>query len=107
MEQACRVLKISRSVCYGRARHNPCARERRNQALQWRLMEPHQNDLALGLDNLCHLLKPEFGRPRKHVHRQMRLAGIASVRCRACKVITNSRHNHPIASNLLKAKLLF
>ena len=70
-------------------------------------MEPHQNDLALGLDNLCHLLKPEFGCPRKHVHRQMRLAGIASVKCRACKVITNSRHCHPIASNLLKAKLLF
>lgn len=95
VEQACRVLKISRSGCYGRARHNPCARERRNQALRRRLMEPHQNDLALGLDNLCHLLKPEFGCPRKHVHRQMRLAGIASVRCRACKVITNSRHCHP------------
>ena len=42
-------------------------------------MEPHQNDLALGLDNLCHLLKPEFGCSRKRVHRQMRLAGIASV----------------------------
>ena len=107
MEQACRVLKISRSGCYGRARRNPCSRKRKNQTLQRRLMEPHQNDLALGLDNLCHLLKPEFGCPRKHVHRQMRLAGIASVKCRACKVITNSRHNHPIASNLLKAKLLF
>ena len=70
-------------------------------------MEPHQNDLALGLDNLCHLLKPEFGCPRKpHLPVDM-LAGIASVKCRACKVITNSRHNHPIASNLLKAKLLF
>ena len=70
-------------------------------------MEPHQNDLALGLDNLCHLLKPEFGCPRKHVHRQMRLSGIASVRRWAYKVTTNSRHSHPIASNLLKAKLLF
>lgn len=57
------------------------------------IVELHQNDLSL--DNLCHLLKPEFGCPRKHVHRQMRLAGIASVRCRACKVITNSRHCHP------------
>ena len=101
MEQACRVLKISRSGCYGRARRNPCSRKRKNQTLQRRLMEPHQNDLALGLDNLCHLLKPEFGCPRKHVHRQMRLAGIASVRHRACKITTNSRHSHPVAPTLL------
>ena len=107
MEQACRVLKISRSGCYGRARHNPCSRKRKNQTLQRRLMEPHQNDLALGLGNLCHLLKPEFGCPRKHVHRQMRLAGIASVKCRACKITTNSRHSHPVAPTLLKRNSFF
>lgn len=106
VEQACRVLKISRSGCYGRTRRNPCSRKRRNQALRRRLMEPHQNDLALGLDNLCHLLKPEFGCSHKRVHRQMRFARIASVRCGASKVTTNFRHSHPIASNLLKAKLL-
>ena len=105
VEQACRVLKISRSGCYGRARHNPCARERRNQALQRRLKEPDQNDLTLGLDNLCHQLKPEFGCSRKRVHRRMRLAGIASVRCRACKVTTNSRLSHPSPPNL--KELLF
>ena len=32
-----------------------------------------------------HLLKPEFGCYYKRVHRQMRLAGIASMRHRACK----------------------
>ena len=106
VEQACQVLKISRSGCYGRARRNPCSRERRNQALRRRLMEPHQNDLALGLDNLCHLLKPEFGCPRKRVHRQMRFAGIACVSCWDIKVTNNFRHSQPIASNLLKAKLL-
>ena len=41
------------------------------------IVELHQNDLAL--DSLCHLPKPEFGCSRKRVHRQMRLAGIASV----------------------------
>ena len=107
MEQACRVLKISRSVCYGRARRNPCSRKRRNQTLRRRLMEPHQNDLALGLDNLCHLLKPEFGCSHKHVHRQMRLAGIASVRHRACKITTSSRHSHPVAPTLLKRNSFF
>ena len=59
-------------------------------------MEPHQNDLALGLDNLCHLLKPEFGCSHKRVHRQMRFARIASVRCGASKVTTNSRHSYPL-----------
>ena len=107
MEQACRVLKISRSGCYGRARRNPCSRKRKNQTLQRRLMEPHQNDLALGLGNLCHLLKPEFGCSHKHVHRQMRLAGIASVRHRACKITTNSRHSHPVAPTLLKRNSFF
>ena len=70
-------------------------------------MEPHQNDLALGLGNLCHLLKPEFGCSHKHVHRQMRLAGIASVRHRACKITTNSRHSHPVAPHSSEKKLLF
>ena len=37
VEQACRVLEISRSGYYGWAQHNPCARERRNQALRRRL----------------------------------------------------------------------
>ena len=52
-------------------------------------------------------LKPEFGCSRKRVHRQMRLAGIASVRRRAYKVTTNSRHSHPIAPNLLKRNFFF
>ena len=56
---------------------------------------------ALGLDSHYHLLKPEFGCSRKRVHRQMRLSGIASVRRWAYKVTTNSRHSHPVASNLL------
>ena len=81
-----------------------CARAEESGASA-EIVELHQNDLSL--DSLCHPPKPEFGCSRKRVHRQMRLAGIASVKCRACKVITNSRHNHPIASNLLKAKLLF
>ena len=56
----------------------------------------------LGLDSLHHMLKPEFGCSRKRVHRQMRLAGIASARHRAYKATTNSRHNHPPALDLLQ-----
>ena len=37
----------------------------------------------------------------------MQLAGIASVRRRAYKITTNSRHSHPIAPNLLKRNFFF
>ena len=53
-----------------------CARAEESGASA-EIVELHQNDLAL--DSLCHLPKPEFGCSRKRVHRQMRLAGIASV----------------------------
>ena len=99
--RASRVLEISRSGCHGRARHNPCAWERSNQTLRRRLVELHQKYPALGLDSLYHMLKPELGCSRKWVHRQLRLAGIVSGRHRAYKVTTNSRHSHPVASNLL------
>lgn len=107
MEQACRVLEVSRSGYYGWRHPKPCAWERTNQALRRRLVELHQKYPALGLDSLYHLLKPEFGCSRKRVHRQMRFAGIASVRRRAYKATTNSRHSHPIAPNLLQRNFYF
>ena len=107
VEQACRILEVSRSGYYSWANRKPRGRERSNQALQRKLAELHQKYPALGLDSLYHLLKPEFGCSRKRVHRQMQLAGIASVRRRAYKITTNSRHSHPIAPNLLKRNFFF
>ena len=57
-----------------------CRRRLQNQALRRRLIELHEKYPAMGLDSLYRLLKPEFGCSRKRVHRQMRLAGISSVR---------------------------
>lgn len=101
MEQACRVLEVSRSGYYGWQNRKPSERSRRNQALRRRLVELHEKYPAMGLDSLYYLLKPEFGCSRKRVHRQMRLSGISSVRRRAYKATTNSNHSHPIAPNLL------
>ena len=61
----------------------------------------------MGLDSLYHLLKPDFGCSRKRVYRQMRLAGISSVRRRSYKTTTNSNHTHPIAPNLLQRNFYF
>ncbi len=70
-------------------------------------MELHEKYPAMGLDSLYHLLKPEFGCSRKRVHRQMKLAGISSLRRRAYKATTNSNHNNPIAPNLLMRNFAF
>ena len=99
MGQVCRVLEVSRSGYY-----KSSGRERSNQSLRRRLVELHQKYPALGLDSLHHMLKPEFGCSRKRVHRQMRAAGIISMRHRAYKATTNSRHSHPPAPNLLQRK---
>ena len=107
VEQACRVLEVSRSGYYGWRNPKPSRREQSNQALRRRLVELHQKYPALGLDSLHHMLKPEFGCSRKRVHRQMRIAGIVSARRRAYKVTTNSRHSHPPAPNLLQRKFCF
>ena len=102
VEQACRVLEVSRSGYYGWKAERICRRRQQNQALRRRLIELHEKYPALGLDSLYRLLKPEFGCSRKRVHRQMRLAGISSARRRAYKKTTNSHHSHPIAPNLLQ-----
>ena len=107
VEQACRVLEVSRSGYYGWRNPKPSKREQSNQALRRRLVELHQKYPALGLDSLHHMLKPEFGCSRKRVHRQMRVAGIVSARRRAYKATTNSRHSHPPAPNLLQRKFYF
>ena len=63
--------------------------DRYHAFLRRRLIELHEKYPALGLDSLYRLLKPEFGCSRKRVHRQMRLAGISSVRRRAYKKTTH------------------
>ncbi len=73
MEQVCRELEVSRSGYYDWLKHEPSHRERDNQALKRRLIEPHEKYPAMGLDSLYHMVKPEFGCSRKRVHRQMRL----------------------------------
>ena len=107
MEQACRVLEVSRSGYYGWKAEKICRRRLQNQAIRRRLIELHEKYPALGLDSLYRLLKPEFGCSRKRVHRQMRLAGISSVRRRAYKMTTHSNHSHPIAPNLLQRNFSF
>ena len=62
----------------------------------------HEKYPAMGLDSLYHFLKPTFGASRALLHRLMKKYNIHSVRMRAYKMTTNSKHNKPVSPNLLK-----
>ena len=50
------------------------------------------------------MLRPIFGCSTKRVHRLKKAAGIYSIRYKAYKVTTNSKHAHPVAPNLIGRK---
>ena len=70
--------------------------------LKRRLLSLHQRYPALGLDSLYHLLKAHHSCSREKIHRLMKAVGILLYAQKAYKATTNSRHRHPIVSNLLK-----
>ena len=72
-----------------------------SKALTGALVRLYEKYPALGLDSLYHMLKAEYSCSRGRVHRLMSAMGIHSMRKKACKSTTYSRHNHPIAPNLL------
>ena len=107
MGKLCQLLEISRSGYYAWLRGGESARKTANQALLRELVRLHEKYPALGLDSLYHMLKPVFHCSRGRVHRLMKAAGIHSQRKRAYKATTNSRHNCPIAPNLLQRQFTF
>ncbi len=107
MGKLCRLLEISRSGYYAWLRREKSVRKTANQVLLRELVRLHEKYPALGLDSLYHMLKPTFHCFRGRVHRLMKAAGIHSQRKRAYKATTNSRHNCPIAPNLLQRQFTF
>ena len=102
MAWLCRILEISRSGYYAWLNRGVSRRKQRNQELARELVRLHEKYPAMGLDSLYHLLKPAFHCSRKRVHRLMKELGIHSLRKKAYKATTNSRHGCPIAPNLLQ-----
>ena len=107
MEQLCRILEISRSAYYAWLHRSDCKRISSDQALRRALVGLHAKYPAFGLDSLHQMLKPEFHCSRGRVHRLMKALGIHSLRKKAYRITTNSRHNHPIAPNLLMRNFSF
>jgi transposase InsO family protein len=97
----CRLLGVSRSGYYAWLTRPMSQRQQRNQVLLREIVRLHEKYPSLGLDGLYHILKRTHTCSRGRVHRLMKKAGIHSHRKAGFKVTTNSRHNLPIAPNLL------
>ena len=103
MRLMCRVLSVSPSGFYAAQRRVPSSRARRDEALRLKVRAAHTRS------------RRRYGAPRVHaelqaqgeqvgkkrVARLMREDGLVARRRRRFVRTTDSRHNHPIAPNLL------
>ena len=102
MHLLCRLLKISRSGYYAWKNRGISSQRQREQLLLSKLVELHEKYPASGLNTLHHIItNGGISRSRNRLHRLMKKYNIHSVRKRAYKVTTNSRHNCPVSPNLL------
>ncbi len=66
------------------------------------LISFHERYPAAGLDALVAMIRVQCTCSRNTVHRLMKLYNIHSIRKRAFKITTNSKHNYAVSPNLLK-----
>lgn len=103
MELLCHMLDISRSGYYAWKNRGLSSRKKSEQFLLTKLVELHEKYPASGLDSLLRILNTSgFPCSRNRLHRLMKKYNIHSVRNRAYKVTTNSKHGYTISPNLLK-----
>ncbi|MCI8360677.1 MAG: IS3 family transposase, partial [Clostridiales bacterium] len=107
MELLCRLLEVSRGGYYEWLHRKPSARKLHDQALKRRLLALRVKYPALGLDSLYHLIRKDLSCSRKRIHRLMNELNIFSLRKRAYRATTNSKHSHPVAPNLLTRNFSF
>ena len=103
MRKMCEVLEMSRGGFYTWLRNPESERSRSNRALL--------SEIRIAFDRS----RQTYGSPRlavelnesgvscseNRVARLMRLSGIRAIGKRKYRVTTNSKHNHPVAENLL------
>lgn len=98
----CQLLGISRSSYYAWRKGKPSKRAQEDEKLTELIRESHQNSGGIyGLDKVYADVREHQPCGRKRVHRLMKANGIRSIRPRKYKATTNSKHNLPVAENLL------
>jgi transposase InsO family protein len=100
----CRVLEVSRSGYYRWLKHKPSQRQLDNQSLDAEIREIYDGSKGrYGSPKITQELRDRGRRVGKNrVARRMRKAGLRCKIRRKYKVTTDSKHNFPVAPNLLK-----
>jgi putative transposase len=102
----CKVLKVSRSGYYIWLKRKPSNRAIENKVLVEQIHKIHTNSKGIyGSPRITEELKANnVSVSRQRVARLMSKANIRSVTKRKFRTTTNSKHNYPVAPNLLNRK---
>jgi len=104
VEKMCRVLRISRSGYYDWRDRGPSASHERHQGLVVEIRRVFiDSRKTYGSPRIYKALREEGKKCGRHqVERLMRMGGITPKRRRRYKKTTDSKHNYPIAPNLVE-----
>jgi putative transposase len=99
----CRILQVSRSGYYQWKKRPESRRTKDNQVLLEEIKQAYQKGRkTYGSPRITGALQAQgWCCGKNRVARLMRMNGIAAVGSRKFKATTNSRHNYPVAENLL------
>lgn len=97
----CDLLKVSRSGYYDWMGRSPSERSRKHARILKKIKAIHRKFPMYGVDPIWAEVKESIPCSRGTVYRLMREHGIQSKRKSKWKATTNSKHNLPVAPNLL------
>lgn len=108
VEKMCRALRVSRSGYYDWQKRGPSRRDRSNQVLLDQIMRVYRDSHhTYGSPRITAELRADGeGCNKKRVARLMRINGIAAKTKRRFRVTTNSKHNQPVAANLVNQQFI-
>lgn len=98
----CQLLNIPRSVYYAWLTHKPSKRAQKNILILEAIRKVYDRSHGIyGLDKIFNEVKTIIACGRNRVYRLMKKYGIQAKRHRKFKATTNSKHNLPVAKNVL------
>jgi transposase InsO family protein len=103
IEKMCKVLGVSRSGYYSWLKRKPSRRALEDKELMEQIREIHKKSKGTyGSPRICEELKKNYVHvSRRRVARLMKQAGIRSMVKKRFKATTDSKHQFPVAPNLL------
>jgi transposase InsO family protein len=108
VEKMCLALRVSRSGYYDWLNRGQSQRDRSNQVLLEQIERVYRDSRGnYGSPRITAELRADGeGCNKKRVARLMRINGIAAKTKRRFKVTTNSKHNQPVAANLVNQQFV-